>query len=88
MNTLDRKEPVLYFPRSQEKTLRTLNEHLKEEEMFDAIGADVTTQTDAGDFRGWVCFRTPQEAERCFDYLSKHSTQHIARENTYVIFNH
>ena len=87
MNTLDRKEPVLDFPRSHPKTLRTLIDYLEEAEKFDAIGADVTTQTDVGDFRGWVCFRTPQEAERCFDYLSKHSTQHIARENTYVIFN-
>lgn len=87
MNTLDRKEPVLNFPRSQEKTLRTLIDYLEEAEKFDAIGADVTTQTDVGDFRGWVCFRTPQEAERFYNHMKPLSTQRISLGVDDVIFN-
>ena len=87
MNTLDRKEPVLDFPRGQGKTLRTLIDYLKEAEMFDAIGADITTQTDVGDFRGWVCFRTPQEAERFYNHMKPLSTQRISISVDLVIFN-
>ena len=87
MNTIDRKEPVLDLPRGRAKTLRTLNEHLKEAEMFYAIGADVTTQTDVGDFRGWVCFRTPQEAERFYNHMKTLSTQRISLSVDVVIFN-
>ena len=87
MNNLDRKEPVLDFPRSQEKTLRTLIDYLKEAEKFVAIGADVTTQTDVGDFRGWVCFRTPLEAERFYNHMKPLSTQRIYLGVDLVIFN-
>ena len=87
MNTLDRKEPVLDFPRIQEKTLRTLIDYLEEAEKFNAIGADVTTQTDVGDFRGWVCFRTPREAELFYNHMKPLSTQRISLDVDVVIFN-
>ena len=87
MNTIDRKEAVLDFQRNQAKTLRTLNEHLKEAEMFDAIGAVVTTQTYVGDFRGWVCFRTPREAELFYNHIKTVSTQRITLGGDLVIFN-
>ena len=87
MNTLDRKEPFLDFPRSQEKTLRTLIDYLEEAVKFDAIGADVTAQTDVGDFRGWVCFRTPKEAERFYNHMKTLSTQRISLCVDAVIFN-
>lgn len=87
MNVIDRKEPVLDFPRGQGKTLRTLIDYLEEAEKFDAIGADVTTQTDAGDFRGWVCFRTPREAELFYNHIKTVSTQRITLGGDLVIFN-
>lgn len=72
---------------NQPKALRTLTDYLKEAEKFDAVGADVTTQTDVGDFRGWVCFRTPLEAERFYNHMKPLSTQRISLGVDVVIFN-
>ena len=80
----ERKEPIWDI---DQETVNSMADHLKVAEHLGAVNASCISLVEGFDFRGWVCFRTPQEAERCFDYLSKHSTQHIARENTYVIFN-
>ena len=80
----ERKEPIWGI---DQKTVISMAAHLNVAEHFGAVSANCTSLVENFDFRGWVCFRTPQEAERCFDYLSKHSTQHITWENTYVIFN-
>lgn len=65
----------------------TLIDYLEEAEKFDAIGADFTTQTDVGDFCGWVCFRTPLEAERFYNHMKPLSTQRISLDVDVVTFN-
>ena len=80
----ERKEPLWDIAR---ETVNSMADHLKVAEQFGAISANCTSIVEDYDFRGWVCFRTHEEANRCFDYLSKHSTQHIVLENDHVTFN-
>ena len=80
----ERKEPIWDI---DQKTVISMAAHLNVAEHFGAVSANCTSLVENFDFRGWVCFRTPLEAERFYNHMKPLSTQRISLGVDLVIFN-